>query len=300
MHGAIRDPQELLDVSVNLYSAMYKYGKQAKSTVQTKRVDREASIAPMRQKGEIISNFSTSLQPEFDMLFSKSNMILIETEILPGAVCADFQRIFDSVNAVYNMNTEEEVLIAPFSPIEIESLELSEEEKEMRDIDMNPPVGKYRVVVKPPEKAQPLTEKEQKHKERMQKIFEDPFIQDQAASFLDTLQAICENNRGISKEQALKYFSQNEIQTYIQWKEAFQSVLRYRTREIALEIERGIEEAESAKNQMFMSQDTDETLLTQLDDMAQTRTLTGLNSGISKTKKEVSKETDPKDNIKAK
>lgn len=239
--NAIRNAEEILACTLNMYLTMYKYGKKMDKPAHVLRIDRAASFPVMEERGETVSNFSTSLQDKFNETFKKAHMVLVEAEIEPGAVCADFEDILESE---YSFSNEREILVAPFSPITIEDVELSKENMRIRDRHGNPPERKVKMVIKARENAKPLTDEEKAEKEEMYKNFNNPKIREEAAKFLKALydrktEMGLKLDYDYSKEHILEKIDPNLLQSYLDFKKAFQTIYRYETREMALEMEQG-------------------------------------------------------------
>lgn len=239
--NAIRKAEELLACTLNMYLTMYKYGQKMNKSAHVLRIDRAASFPVMEERGETVSNFSTSLQDEFNESFKKAHMVLVEAEIEPGAVCVDFE---DVLKSDYRFSKEREILVAPFSPVTIEDIELTESDMKIRDRAGKPPERKVKMIVKASEKAKPLSDEEKAEKEEMYKIFNDPKIREEAAKFLEALsdrkdEMDSKSDHDYSRDHILEKIDPNLLQSYLDFKKAFQTIYRYETREIALTIEQG-------------------------------------------------------------
>ena len=231
--NAVRNPEELLELSTLLYTAMYKYGKKMQEPVHTTRIDRSASFPEMEKRGQIISNFSTSLQTSYT-LFCKAHITLVQAEIQPGTACLEFGEFFEELGAIYDYSSEREILIAPFSPITMTEEPMTQEELQIRDTNGGPPDRKIKMIVNPPPKARPLSTAEKADRAKQESIFRDPTIRKQAALLLSKL------HQYTSKEEAIRSIPQEEFEQYVEWKAAFQSLLKYRIREISLEIDKSL------------------------------------------------------------
>ena len=234
-HGIAKNPEELLKISVDLYSAMYKYGKKMENPLYARRIDREASFPEIERRGEIVSNFSTTTAA-YNPLFKKENMVLVEVVIEQGAACANFSEIFAEAGQKYELAKEAEILIAPFSPITIEDARMTNEDKKIKDSSGNQAKRKVKMRIKPPKKPEPLTPEEKQEKEEKMGVFLDEDLRENASKFFRKLQKL----RSTSKETIMQYFTQEEIDKYIEWKSAYQTIYRYETRERALEIEKNL------------------------------------------------------------
>lgn len=234
-------PEELLEVSTQLYSAMYKYGKNMSGPVHIRRADRSASFPEIERRGETVSNFSTTTNRKFlDFTVNgKKNVTLVVGDILPGTVCADFREILSDD---YNLSNEREILVAPFTPVEYKEVGMKSYEKRLQDRVGNPPNRKLKMTLKPPQKAKPLTEEEKSDKDKQMQIFHDPDKKRLALTFLNAIQ--WHRGQGKTQEETMAELDPQIVDGYIEWKNAFQSVYRYNVREIALSLDRqmGLEE----------------------------------------------------------
>ena len=287
---SIRNADELMTLTDNLYSAMYKYGKtmsrdmDENDTVKVLRVDRSASFPLMELRGEILSNFSTTTASHYKTMFKKAKITLVEANIEPGASCIDFSA---ALGNDYQYDSEQEILIAPFSKVEMQEVELSDSEKRITDLSGNPPERKILMTVKSQEKATPLSTEETEDKENLMKVFSDPVKRENAATFLELIHSL--HQSGYSKEQVLQMFQTtyvDKFNDYMEWKNAFQTVFRYHTREIALSIDKSIEEQDRAENAQVESGsgvgkliDADE-----LEKLVTSRGLDEINDSINKAK----------------
>ena len=287
---SIRNADELMTLTDNLYSAMYKYGKtmsrdmDENDTVKVLRVDRSASFPLMEQRGEILSNFSTTAASHYKSMFKKAKITLVEANIEPGASCIDFSAVLGND---YEYNTEQEILIAPFSKVEMQEVELSDSEKRITDLRGNPPERKILMTVKPQEKATPVSAEEIEDKENLMKVFSDPVKRENAATLLELIHSL--HQSGYSKEQALQMIQTtyvDKFNDYMEWKNAFQTVFRYHTREIALSIDKSIEEQNRAENVQSESGSDVGKLIDadEIEKLVTTRGLDEINDSINKAK----------------
>lgn len=224
--GMIEYSDEMMEMILALYSAMYKYGKTMDENVKTYRIERKESADKMLQRGELISNTSTALYGYDKISFGKKEMQFMEIYIEKYTPCVDFRNV---LGRDYTLSTESEVLIMPGCKVrKIEDEEFGEMPKTKNVL---------RVWVSPPDMPEPLTEEELKEKEKLTAIYLDEKIQEGAKQFISMLSFM--SNK--TKDEALEMVEQEEIDAYIKWKTAFITVARYRMREIILEIEAALE-----------------------------------------------------------
>ena len=236
---AIYQAEELLERSVALYSVMYKYGQRMPGDKVGYRVDRASAAKLAAEEGKTISNFSTSITGY--KRFSKADIALEKIHIKQGTPCADFKEILGSDG--YYLSDEAEVLVAPMCPIEVleEREPISQEELKIRNTRGGHASRVYEMRTVVPEKAEPLTEEEQRDYDEQRRIFESEEYRDAAATFISKLDYL--RRDGFKKEEASIIIDQEDLKRYLEWKSAFQAVYRYRVRERMLEIDREVEEA---------------------------------------------------------
>ncbi|MBO5474580.1 MAG: hypothetical protein J6A08_12480 [Lachnospiraceae bacterium] len=140
---------ELLSVYCNLYSAMCKYAycHTWEENAITYRYDRMNTLDFLRN-GKTCSFLSTSLEQKgaTDEEFKKKNGILIlEVEASKGVVYLNVNEISGEKS---KYPEEKEILFPPFLQIDMEEVELTNEEKQYRDINDESPKAKYKIVIK--------------------------------------------------------------------------------------------------------------------------------------------------------
>ncbi len=231
------DPDRILEVSKNLYSAMYKFGKSIDKEIKVKRFDRAASFDEIEKRGEIVSNFSTTMGQWLSNYFarSKKNIAIVEGIVEPGVACIDLKDILEDE---YHYESEEELLIGPFNKVDMEDVELTNEDRRFKDRDGRPPVRKIKMRIKPPEKAKELTPEEEKDKMKKTDLFLDEDYAENAKSFIDMMYKL--RSKFHDKEKAKNYIQAyygSNMKKFIEWKEAYQAILGYEARESAIEID---------------------------------------------------------------
>lgn len=138
---------EIMNVYCALYSAMckYSYCQVTGENLFTYRSDRMNSVQFLR-KGRTYSFLSTSLKKEGDEYFREKNGIALLEIAAPGSV------INLNVNEVLGEKSiypdEQEILFPPFLQIDIEEIDLTDEEKQYRDINNEMPKAKFKVIIK--------------------------------------------------------------------------------------------------------------------------------------------------------
>lgn len=139
--------EKIVEVYSNIYSAMCKnafYSEGVKKKI-VYRTERRVSVDELK-KGYTISFTSTSKKDKPEgFLLKKSDLTLLNIVFSPKIPHLDFQKV---LGREYLFEQQEEILLPPFLEIGLEELELTEEEKEYRDIYNRPPYAKYLVWVK--------------------------------------------------------------------------------------------------------------------------------------------------------
>ena len=195
-----------LDVSIQkaILELLVKLQKEKNiSAVKVKRVDRQASLNAYQKS--FTGSFVACTKGAYDTEFAeKNNVILLEVEIPKESPSVDFQQ-FLSGNE-YSNYIEQEVLLPPFLPLEIEEKPLNLKEKKIRDMHKKPPVGKYLLRTGNfPDYRNEITASKDELYERLMRDKEE------AAA---CLQSMNEGNW------------EDEYQNYIKWKEDLHNYLK--------------------------------------------------------------------------
>ena len=268
---ALLKPEEILKIQEDLYSAMYKYGKQKKGKEKTVRFGRKSSTSEMKKRGEIVQNLSTTKNFEEVLAFEKNIGDYFEIEIEPGTACIDINEILGKESQFYE---EDEILIAPYNKVEINEKELTE--KNMKELEENEIdtdiIGKKLVVKVSPLPSNSkifkrLNRRERKDKEEKLRYLNDENNKRISCNLITKLIEIKKKSlegeldiirkdlseeeiiKGeiLNKEQFLKLIDPEDLEIYSKWKEAYQTVLRYNIREKVNEIEKWNKEKQAKK-----------------------------------------------------
>lgn len=139
--------EKIIEVYCDMYRAMCKYVSEVTNDKKlfTYRTDRKISVEEMK-KGYTMSFTSTSRNdtPE-EFLQRKVGLILLNFVFSQKIPHLDFHQI---LKGEYLFEEQDEVLLPPFLKIELEKMELTEKEKQYRDVNGQPPCAKYLVEVK--------------------------------------------------------------------------------------------------------------------------------------------------------
>lgn len=138
---------ELLKVYCNLYTAMckYTYCRAQKGSLYTYRSDRINTLMFLQQ-GKTVSFLSTSLENTGNSDFhKKSGILLLEIEAPDSVVHLDVNEVLGRESAYPD---EREILFPPFLQLDLESLDLTEAEKQYRDMNNEMPKAKYKMVIR--------------------------------------------------------------------------------------------------------------------------------------------------------
>lgn len=139
--------EKIIEVYCDMYRAMCKYVSEVTNDKKlfTYRTDRKISVEEMK-KGYTMSFTSTSRNdtPE-EFLQRKVGLILMNFVFSQKIPHLDFHHI---LKGEYLFEEQDEILLPPFLKIELEKMELTEKEKQYRDVNGQPPCAKYLVEVK--------------------------------------------------------------------------------------------------------------------------------------------------------
>lgn len=136
----IRRIEDTLDIYKGIFGTMCQKKGVSLSIPVVKRVDRENSLNAykMGHTGSFVSCAKNDYDEEFS---NKHNVILLEIAVSENTPYADYQQ-FVTVQEYSNYD-ELEVLFPPFVSLEIEERDLTIADKHIKDMNGNPPVGKY-------------------------------------------------------------------------------------------------------------------------------------------------------------
>lgn len=210
---------ELLSVYSNIYSAMCKYTLTCThhDSIYAHRCDRAQSLEALNQ-GKSASFMSTSLDKIESTVFRKKRgLLLLEVEAPYDTIHLDINAVLKTRSAYPN---EQEILFAPFLETTVSELPMSYEEKDYLDIDNNPPIGKYKVVLKNP-KISSFSDTSSVKELLLEKIRDDSLIEN--AKNVWSMY----NNDDIPSEDMLN--------RYINWKKYLQAYLKIIFSEIYIE-----------------------------------------------------------------
>ena len=232
--------KEMLDYYHNLHSTMYKFSYQQDKPQLVRRVDRTQSFDEITQKKELVSSFSTTLN-YFPTEFSKKHITLVEAQVMPGAMCVDFEKVLGDE---YQHYMEREVLIAMGSHVEIEQVvprdELNEYEKSVKAIDGSNPDQKIVMKILPLPKAKEPTKEQIEQNEKDKQFVLNYGNRDRVATFIARM-----SNMGglkVPKSRAKEILPQEEIEFYLKWKGALQNVVKFDLEKTRYEIDKQVEE----------------------------------------------------------
>ncbi len=244
---AIFQSTELMSTSLDLYSVMYKYGQRMTKDRKGYRVDRASAAKLIYETGRVVSNFSTSTTGYKN--FSKADIALEEVVIKKGTPCADFKEVFGAKD--YELSGESEILVAPGALVVSEAPRppQSPEELKMKNKSFKPASAVYVMTVSPPEKPKELTQAEEEDMFQSEIFLHDEKNRARAATFITKLVDL--SHQGYSKDEAMKIISEDDMKAYLAWKEAFQRVYGYATRQIALQIDQDVEKARQNGEPLF-------------------------------------------------
>lgn len=132
--------EETLKIYTGIFSVMCEEKEKQLLIERVKRVDRAASLSAYTKgyTGSIVSCSKKSFDDEFA---KKNKVILLEVEASANCPYVDYQQV--TIEQEYSHYDEQEVSFPPFLPLSIEGMDLTENEKHIKDMNGNPPTGKY-------------------------------------------------------------------------------------------------------------------------------------------------------------
>lgn len=140
--------EKVVEVYYEIFRAMYKSVSAEKNSNEIRRlyrVDRGISVQEMISSGKTCSFTSTSkVSCPKEYFLRKKKLILLEIVLLPDIPCLDFEEVFGDD---YYFSDQREVLLPPFLRASFYEGKLTKAEEEYRDVDGQPPQGKYIVIV---------------------------------------------------------------------------------------------------------------------------------------------------------
>lgn len=236
--GALYQADELMDRALDLFSIMYKYGKRMNSDAKVYRVDRASTTARIYKEKRSVSYLSTSKTGYKQ--FPKKDIALIEATIKKGTPCVDFS---DVLGENYNFFKEAEILVAPNCKVTSGKPRepKSEHELEVENNSHGRASAVYNMEITSPDIPQSLSEDELADLARKNSIYYNKKMRDKAARFISKLQSLKQIRQ--EKEEVLEIIDADDVNSYLEWKKAFQDVYGYRTRQIMLQIDKEVSEA---------------------------------------------------------
>lgn len=196
---------ETFEVIRRIYSAMNCSEWKHNDVVCCRRIERSSAERYLK-RGFLPSFYSTSTGPYRREYADKAKIILLEFVLCPETPYVDFSR---ALGSEYLKAREQEVLLPPFLPVELEERKMEGQELFIRDMHGNPPVKKYIVHVKKGQFHEMLNTREIKlpwewlvDKKRLEMV----------AGALELM-----NQKEI--------WSGKEIENYIEWKRVMQRLL---------------------------------------------------------------------------
>ncbi len=198
---------ETIDLYCHIFRLMcWEHMAGNKEWVIAKRVERLSSLALLEQ-GQALSFISASKVGYDEEFAKKDGVILIEMHISSDVPYLDFKK---ALGSEYKNIGEQEVLLAPFVDIRTKKVKLTlKENRIIRDINGNPPVGKYRIDAIGIQDYQTRDKVVVPLEAMKNDVFEKAYI---------PLEAVNAMNKG----EWDKDFSE-----YVKWKEEFQRYLKY-------------------------------------------------------------------------
>lgn len=259
--NSIEEADEMLRIVTDIYSAMCKYSKAVESNQSVSRLDRSMSYDSMKRTGTT-NSFASCSFGKIQGNFKKAHVTIFHMDVEPGAKCADFRRILGPSN--YSYKNERELLIAPYATIEMEEIDRANwtnEERNITDLNGGQADRCIKAKVKAGEPAKPLTPEEKKAQQEAMTIFYDPNLRKKASTALIMLNG----NYGKNPHDVIYTIPSDVRNGYLEWKNAYHTVLKFRMREIELQVDKQFEnqqdftiESVEEPKQQFSPQETNE------------------------------------------
>ena len=142
----IEEVEKTIEVFCSLYSSMYKNVHKVgeKKELNTFRTERGISIEELK-KGHTVSFTSTSKSVNMESFFyKKSDLTLLVFKFSTEIPHLDYETVLGQNN---KYPQQREILLPPFLKISLEDIQLTDKEKEYKDINGNSPCGKYEVRI---------------------------------------------------------------------------------------------------------------------------------------------------------
>lgn len=213
----LKEADRVIEVYCDIYRAMWKYAVslERKGHRIVYRTDRGCSVELMKN-GYIYSYMSASLKNNPKKYFKeKSALTLLEVIVPEGVPYLDFQWLLGDKNLYPD---QEEILLPPFLEINLYKRELSDEEKTWKDMDGQPPKGKYQIIVK----------------EMLTHNPEDPKAKEDTGEEL-TQERNAEAAAILEKLKLRETLTDQERETYCAWKRDFRRIIWIKFQEIRKE-----------------------------------------------------------------
>lgn len=198
--------EDIFDIIKRIYTAMNNEEWRHEGVICSRRMERSSTLKYLEQ-GFLPSFYSTSKGDYQTEYGDKARIVLLEFALQPEVPYVDFSK---ALGSEYLKAEEQEILLPPFLPVELEAMKLAKSDLNIRDMYGKPPVGKYYVHVKKYSGHERLSSHEKA--EKWSWITEKKRLKDMAA--------VMEH---LSQKRILR---ENEEKDYIQWKYVFQEFCR--------------------------------------------------------------------------
>lgn len=128
------DTERLLNLYDNIFSVFRKCC--AENDIITYRVERFSDYTENKKSGRTVSFTSTSTAGFLKEYQDRKGIALMKFRISSGTSCISMAEVLD----FYAKSDESEILLSPFTQLEITEIPVSDSEKSITDADGNPPV----------------------------------------------------------------------------------------------------------------------------------------------------------------
>lgn len=198
--------KDVFEIVRKIYASMNNEEWHYKSVICSRRIERGSTLKYLKQ-GFLPSFYSTSRGNYQTDYSDKAELVLLEFALGQEVPYVDFSKALEKE---YLKVKEQEILLPPFLPVELEELKLGKSDLNIRDMYGNPPVGKYRVYAKKYLCHERLAKEEVA--EKWSWLTDERRLEDMAAIV-----------KQLNQKQVLR---ENEERDYMEWKCVFQELCR--------------------------------------------------------------------------
>lgn len=204
------DIEEIIEVYISIFNLMkYCYElRESTDEVITYRLDRKYSLECF-QKGSLVSFTSTSKNSDYDKEYfrKKDGLVIFNFRISSEIPYIDINEILGKDTRFSEQN---EILLPPFLSIKMKELVLNEKEKIYRDVNHNPPIGKYEITLE----------------NNIERNESDGKTVQELRNYLVDIENIKNAVDVIDRITSHKNIDETGIEKYVEWKKCFKGLIR--------------------------------------------------------------------------